>query len=152
MMGEQDMREKRERSRGRAGRGMTFAALLCLMGLAVASSPSEQMGRVDAAAPRSPAFARDDSDVVQLTVGDGGFDRAEVTRAVGKFSLTVDDRRSDKSQSLKLRLSDGSGSQLREIDVPERVADWGEELDLQPGQYTLAVVGHDGWVCRITIS
>src|ERR1700761_1759931 len=44
-------------------------------------------------------------EILQLVVGDGGFEPAQVTRRAGKILLSADDRRGDKSQRLTLRLS-----------------------------------------------
>jgi hypothetical protein len=91
-------------------------------------------------------------DILQLIISDGGFEPAQVTRGTGKFQLTADDHRSDKSRRLKLRLSREGGEPLRDIEVPGDAVAWAEEVDLQAGRYTLTVVDSPEWVCHIIIN
>lgn len=90
-------------------------------------------------------------ETLQLVIGDGGFEPAQVTRRPGKFLLTADDRRGDKSHSLKLKLSREDGNLLREIEVPEQATDWAEELDLPAGRYVLTESSHSAWSCSIVV-
>jgi hypothetical protein len=92
---------------------------------------------------------QESEETLQLTVTDGGFEPAQVNRRPGKFLLTADDRRGDKSQRLTLRLSREDGGQVRDIEVPREATDWAEEMDLPAGKYVLAVVGRPDWTCRI---
>lgn len=136
--------------------------LLVFMSAAVlAAVVAGTSGRWPAAAAgalsvRSPgitsARSQQTEETLQLIVSDSGFEPTQVTRRVGKFLLTADDHRSDKTQQLTLRLSSEGGEHLRDIKVPEGVADWAEEIDLSAGKYVLAVVGRFDWTCRIEIT
>jgi hypothetical protein len=92
-----------------------------------------------------------DLEDVLMTIRDDGFDPSEITRVPGKFLLSVDDRRNDKTQRLTLRLSREGGEHLRDIEVPEKATDWAEEVELQAGRYVLTEVSHSNWTCRITV-
>ena len=94
---------------------------------------------------------QESEEVLQLVISDGGFEPAQITRRPGKFLLTADDRRGDKSQRLTLRLSREGGELLREIDVPEEATDWAEEIDLPAGRYLVGEVSHPGWSFSIVV-
>jgi len=95
---------------------------------------------------------QESEDALQLIIGDGGFEPTQVTKRPGMFMLSADDRRSDKTQRLTLRLSRENGELLREIEVPAGAIDWAEGIDLPAGKYVLVVVGRPDWTCRIEIN
>jgi hypothetical protein len=95
--------------------------------------------------------SEESEDTLQLTISDSGFEPTQVTRGPGKFLVTTDDRRGDRSQSLKLRLSRENGEHLRDIEVPVAATDWAEELELAVGRYVLSEVSHPTWSCNIVI-
>ena len=95
--------------------------------------------------------SQESEDTLQLIIGNGGFEPAQVTRRAGKFLLSADDRRGDKSQPLKLRLSREGGELLREIEVPAGATDWAEELELPSGKYVVGEVSHPAWSCNIVV-
>lgn len=97
------------------------------------------------------ALSQETEESLQLIIGDSGFEPTQVTRRPGKFLLTADDRRGDKSQRLTLRLSRESGELLREIEVSAQATDWAEELDLPAGRYALGEATHTEWSCRIIL-
>ena len=152
---------KAEKAGPRAsGRGTRRRALLIVAGtsalIAAAAGgrglpPAAAALKGDAAGVTSPR-PQESEEILQLVVGDGGFEPAEVTRRAGKFLLTADDRRGDKSWALRLRLGREGGEQLREIEVPPGVTDWAEELDLPRGSYVLTEAGHPAWTCRVEIT
>lgn len=84
---------------------------------------------------------------VTLTLEASGFAPAEVTRAMGPFYLSVDNRSGTEDLRLLLRASDGT--MIREMRV--RSGDWSELLDLSPGTYTLSEANHSNWVCAFII-
>jgi hypothetical protein len=88
---------------------------------------------------------------LQLTISDDGFAPESVTKRAGKFLLTADDHRSDKTQPLTLKLSREGGEHLRDIEVPHGVTDWAEEVELETGRYVLTEVSHPAWSCRVVI-
>ena len=132
--------------------------LLSMAALAVAVAGTER--RLPAAAAGaffggSPAVTgpslQESEETLQLVIGDGGFEPAQVTRRPGKFLLTADDRRSDRSQRLTLRLSREGGEQLRDIEVPAGVTDWAEEIEVPVGRYVVGEVNHPTWSCLIVV-
>lgn len=146
------MTTKREKppTRSRAPRLANLLVFLSAAALAVAVAVA--MGRPPgAAAGAAPLPSQESEETLQLVIGDGGFEPAQFTRRAGKFLLTADDRRGDKSQALKLKLSRDGGEQLRDIEVPTGVVDWAEELDLPVGRYVLTEVSHPEWSCNIVI-
>ncbi len=92
---------------------------------------------------------KSEPDDVTLTIREGGFEPSEITRAPGKFLLSVDNR-SGVAQ-ITLRLNREGVGHVRDIPVPKDATDWAEEIDLQAGQYHLTEVNHPNWVCRIAV-
>lgn len=143
------MRKEQVVRRDRWEQVVLTIAMLCITGLFAGA----QVWRLPGAAPTlaSVRQSQDELDDVQLTIRDTGIEPSEITRGVGKFLLTADDRRSDKAQRLTLRLSEENGERVRDIEVPKNGIDWAEEVDLQAGRYVLSVVNHPEWSCRIII-
>ena len=117
---------------------MTLAALASV-GAVSRATPLRPNAVVVTAAQIAPAQDPVE-DTVELIIRDNGFDIQEVRHAPGKFLLTANDRRSDKLQRLKLRLSREDGEQLRDIEVPSGAADWAEDLELAAGKYVVSEV------------
>ena len=145
------------RKPSKSGRVLRKANLLVLAAMTVVAGTFGRLPAVGADAFSAPGAGvtrhrpQESEEVLQLVIGDGGFEPAQVTRRAGKFLLTADDRRGDKSQALKLKLSRDGGEQLRDIEVPTGVVDWAEELDLPEGRYVLTEVSHPEWSCRIVL-
>ena len=134
---------------------IAMVLLACLIGFTVAivqAHPSqlseENRGLFDRVSLISPT-SKSQTDDLTLILNANGFQPAEVTRAAGKFLLSVDNRSGVAQITLRLT-RDGMGP-VRDIPVPRDATDWAEELDLQAGVYELTEVSHPEWVCRISV-
>jgi hypothetical protein len=135
-----------------AGRAGVTAAALCAAAALAAGAPGRHpRADVPRAFPAAAVPGQGASDDVQLTIRDTGIEPSHVTRAAGKFLLTADDRRGDRSQALRLRLSRENGEHLRDIEVPPIATDWAEELELGAGRYVLSELSHTDWSCAVVI-
>lgn len=123
------------------------AVILCVGSLALAAGPRGSSATGSAAA--TPARPQGEPEGLHLTLTVGGFELAEVGRAAGKFSLTVDNR--SGVEQLTLRLVREGGELVRDIEVPKDAVDWAEEIELPAGKYVLSVSDRPDWACRITI-
>jgi hypothetical protein len=91
----------------------------------------------------------DEVETVVLTLRPQGITPRRVVRREGRFLLTVDNR--TDVEKLVLRLEQSDGTSLRVIEIPPTAIDWGEALDLAPGEYRLVEVEHPDWECFIEI-
>jgi hypothetical protein len=72
----------------------------------------------------------------------------EVPRSAGRFVLTID-LSSGFSDENVVQVKNAEGLQVDEIRVPQ-IPVCSKDLNLTTGNYTLTVIGHPQWTCRIT--
>jgi hypothetical protein len=86
-----------------------------------------------------------------LSLTAAGWSRRRSIGGVGKFLLTVNDHRSNKTRQLTPRLGRESGEHVRDIEMLREVTDQAEGLELQAGKYVLTEVNHPAWSCSIVV-
>lgn len=137
-----------------AGRGRTLALLAVLAVSAsafAAAGMSPSRGGPGAPPAGVPAVQEQEPEELTLTLRPEGFTPAEVTRAAGRFQLSVDNR-TESNEELVFRLSREGGESVREMRAPRGTVDWSEIINITPGSYTLTETSHTKWVCRLTIT
>ena len=84
-----------------------------------------------------------------ITLRRTGFEPAEINRPVGRFLLAIDNM--SAIGGISFRLLNQNGARLQEFPSNRRYR-LRQVIDLPPGQYSLAVINHPEWVCRITLT
>ncbi|HEX8846461.1 MAG TPA: hypothetical protein VF791_17570 [Pyrinomonadaceae bacterium] len=87
--------------------------------------------------------------VERVVIRSTGFEPAEITRPAGPFALSFDNQ--SGVEEIVLRLNREDGTQVREIAIPRGVGNWGAQVDLPVGTYTLTEANHAEWSCRIIV-
>jgi hypothetical protein len=102
-------------------------------------------------APRSAKAAQSDEDLkaIALTLYRQGFEMREITRPGGRFLLEIINR--SGLASLSLSLSRQNGVVARQVQLLAEQPQWGDIIDLSPGEYVLSVDGRPEWNCKIII-
>lgn len=147
--------EPAEDARQAAIRRVGVLALLAVLAAGAAASAASVMSpSMDGlgAPPAGVAAARgQEVEELTLTLRPEGFTPAEVTRAAGRYQLSVDNC-TELKEEFAFRLSRDGGSLVREMRVERGTVDWSELIDLTAGSYTLTETRHTEWVCRLTIT
>ena len=77
-----------------------------------------------------------------------GITPTQITRAAGVCTFTIDNE--SGIQEITLYLDRADGVRVSEIVIPRGVPNWGAEVDLAAGNYTLKEANHPEWGCHIT--
>jgi hypothetical protein len=130
--------------------GVNARAWLNKIAGTIPSAPTAvvELKKRDQEARSNPTPTRLDS--VLITINQGGFYPAALSRPKGKFFLLVENR--SEVREVDLRLDRVTGNRLREVKAPSGQLDWTELLDLNPGEYRLTEAKHPNWVCHIIIT
>lgn len=78
-----------------------------------------------------------------------GITPTQLTRAAGVCIFTIDNQ--SGIEEITLYLDRADGERVREIAIPKGVPNWGAEVDLSAGSYTLREANHPQWSCQITV-
>jgi hypothetical protein len=84
-----------------------------------------------------------------ITLTPSGFEPSKVLRSTGPFLLAINNQTG--LEDLSLRLERQNGAQEQEVRFQSGRVRWRQRVNPPAGNYSLRVVGHDDWVCRITI-
>src|SRR5947209_10846866 len=98
--------------------------------------------------PRATAAAGQGIEEVGITAKQDGFTPAQVTRAAGRFRLTVTNQ--SGKDGLTYRIYKPGGEEVYR-GQPTGSADWSEEFDLPAGQYVFSEVNNPAWLFYITV-
>lgn len=84
-----------------------------------------------------------------IKISSAGMTPTQITRTAGVCVLTIDNQSGIKEITLHLDRADGE--RMREIVIPSGVPNWGAEVDLATGNYTLKEATHPQWSCQIIV-
>jgi hypothetical protein len=118
---------------------LVMGLLVCVTVTTAATFATEsQSGGEQAAAPTQ----------LTITISSQGMTPATATVRTGIVHLFLENP--NGIESLKLRVTRGSGELVREINVPNRSAEWATELELSAGQYVITEANNPSWTCQLT--
>jgi hypothetical protein len=96
-----------------------------------------------------PIVAAQGQERAVIRVLTSGFNPAEVSGEAGSYRVAV--TRPSGEEEVKLELRSASGELIQELVMPQQKLDWTTLIELQRGSYTLRVVNHPQWMCRISV-
>jgi hypothetical protein len=103
-----------------------------------------------ALAPSSTRNSQTEEKKVELIkIRSTGITPTEITRAAGVCAFTIDNE--SGVQEITLYLDRADGVRVSEIAIPSGVPNWGAEVNLTVGSYTLREANHPQWSCRIIV-
>lgn len=86
-----------------------------------------------------------------LTLNSDGFAPAELTLGAGKVLLILNKRLGQNPAEIELREA-GSDNLIHRVRMAENRLRWAEILELRAGTYSLSVVDHPEWACKVTVN
>jgi hypothetical protein len=132
--------------------GPTIILLLITVGLTLSASAWLSSGEtiaqsLPAATLRQDRLTPQERGIIRLLTN--GFSPPEVSGTSGQYRLVI--TRPSRSEEVVLQLKRENGELVQEIAMPEEKLNWTMLIELEAGSYTLTVVNHPQWVCRLTV-
>jgi hypothetical protein len=119
--------------------------------LSVIASLIMATATITIALPHSPIgdAQTEEKKVELIKIRSAGITPTQITRAAGVCAFAIDNESGVSEITLYLDRADGE--RVHEIVIPKGVPNWGAEVDLPAGNYTLKEANHPQWSCQITV-